>query len=235
ETPREASLIETKKYQNTRGDSLQDKLARIRNAGLEVSAGFIVGFDNDDATIFEDQYRFIQDNGILLAMVGMLTAVPKTPLYERLEKAGRLRLDDPNCNIVPAQMTPQELQQGYWQLLKRLYDPQAFFDRYFQITAYPDFKQRRAEISIRANEGKALPTLVYGLLLLKTLVVTLIKERSLTTIGAVYLKNFFQRSLKVRADIIGFAQFMNRCVTHWHFYKFTQEGTAGKLRLFNSG
>ncbi len=130
---------------------------------MEVSAGFIVGFDNDDATIFEDQYRFIQDNGILLAMVGMLTAVPKTPLYERLEKAGRLRLDDPNCNIVPEQMTPQELQQGYWELLKRLYEPQAFFDRYFQVNAYPDFKRRRAEISIRANEGKALPTLVYGL------------------------------------------------------------------------
>jgi hypothetical protein len=55
------------------------------------------------------------------------------------------------------------------------------------------------------------------------------------TIGAVYLRNFFQRSLRVRADIIGFAQFMNRCVTHWHFYKFTCEGTAGKLRLFNSG
>lgn len=55
------------------------------------------------------------------------------------------------------------------------------------------------------------------------------------TIGAVYLKNFFQGSLRVRADIIGFAQFMNRCVTHWHFYKFTSEATAGKLRLFNSG
>ena len=133
---------------------------------MDVSAGFIVGFDNDDATIFEDQFRFIQDNGILLAMVGMLTAVPKTPLYERLEKTGRLRLDDPNCNIVPKQMTPQELQQGYWQLLKRLYDPQAFFDRYFQVNEYPDFQRRRAEISARANEGKALPTLVYGLLLL---------------------------------------------------------------------
>jgi len=120
ETPRVASLKETKKFQNTVGDSLEAKLARIRNAGLEVSAGFIVGFDNDDCTIFEDQYRFIQDNGILLAMVGMLTAVPKTPLYERLEKAGRLRLADLNCNIVPAQMTPSELQHNYWELLKRL-------------------------------------------------------------------------------------------------------------------
>ncbi len=235
ETPRVASLKETKKFQNTQGDSLEAKLARIRNAGLEVSAGFIVGFDNDDSTIFEDQYRFIQDNGILLAMVGILTAVPKTPLYERLEKAGRLRLDDPNCNIVPAQMTPSELQQSYWELLKRLYDPQAFFDRYFTVNDYPEFKRRRAEISKRANEGKAFPTLLYGLILLQSLTLTLLRDRSLMTIGAVYLRNFLQRSLRVRADIIGFAQFMNRCVTHWHFYKFTREGTAGNLRLFNSG
>jgi radical SAM superfamily enzyme YgiQ (UPF0313 family) len=235
ETPREASLKETKKFQNTKGDSLNAKLARIRNAGLEVNAGFIVGFDNDDRTIFEDQFRFIQDNGILLAMVGMLSAVPKTPLYERLEKDGRLRLDDPNCNIVPKQMTAAELQQGYWQLLRRLYDPQAFFDRYFTVNEYPDFKRRRAEISRLANEGKALPTLLYGLALLLRLVPALIRDRSLTTIGSVYLRNFFQRSLRLRADIIGFAQFMNRCVTHWHFYKFTCEGTAGKLRLFNSG
>ena len=235
ETPRMASLKETKKFQNTVGDSLEAKLARIRNAGVEVSAGFIVGFDNDDASIFADQFRFIQDNGILLAMVGMLTAVPKTPLYDRLEREGRLRLDDVNCNIVPKQMTPFELQHSYWELLKRLYDPQAFFDRYFKINDYPDFKRKRAEISERASEGKALPTLLYGLLLLWKLIPALVRERSLTTIGGVYLRTFFQRSLRVRADIIGFAQFMNRCVTHWHFYKFTCEGTAGKLRMFNSG
>jgi radical SAM superfamily enzyme YgiQ (UPF0313 family) len=235
ETPRAASLKETKKFQNTAGDSLSAKLARIRNAGLEVNAGFIVGFDNDDHTIFDDQYRFIQDNGILLAMVGMLTAVPKTPLYERLEKEGRLRLDDSNCNIVPKQMTAAELQQGYWGLLKRLYDPQNFLDRYFTINDYPDFKRRRAEISRRANEGKALPTLLYGFHLLRKLVPALIRDRSLTIVGAVYLRNFFKRNLRVRADIIGFAQFMNRCATHWHFYKFTCQGTAGKLRWFNSG
>ena len=133
ETPREASLRETKKFQNTLGDRLDAKLARIQNAGLDISAGFIVGFDNDDRSIFEDQFRFIQDNGILLAMVGMLTAVPKTPLFERLQKEDRLRLNNVNCNIVPKQMTPAELQEGYWNLLKRLYAPQAFFDRYFRI------------------------------------------------------------------------------------------------------
>ncbi|NIM21928.1 MAG: DUF4070 domain-containing protein, partial [Candidatus Latescibacteria bacterium] len=94
---------------------------------------FIVGFDNDDESIFEDQYRFIQRNGIVLAMVGMLTAIPKTPLFERLKKEGRLRLHDFNCNFVPKQMTPERLQRGYWDLLRRLYAPHAFFERYSKV------------------------------------------------------------------------------------------------------
>jgi hypothetical protein len=51
----------------------------------------------------------------------------------------------------------------------------------------------------------------------------------------VYAKQFFTRNLRIRPGIIGFAQFMNRCVTHWHFYKFTREASAGKLRIYNSG
>ena len=235
ETPRVASLNETKKFQNTRGDSLDAKLARIQNAGLDISAGFIVGFDNDDETIFEDQFRFIQDNGILLAMVGMLAAVPKTPLFERLKKDGRLRLDDANCNIVPKQMTPAELQQGYWQLLKRLYTPQAFLDRYFRIYQYPEFRRRRAEMFANAKENKAMRALGYGLILAWKLFWALLKDGSLQQVGSVYLRYFFRQMRRYQRGVFGFAQFMNRCVTHWHFYRFTREGTAGRLRLFNSG
>ncbi|MCX6926315.1 MAG: radical SAM protein [Verrucomicrobia bacterium] len=108
ETPRPASLRETKKFQNLRGDSLAAKLARIRNAGLDVNAGFIVGFDSDDQGIFEDQFRFIQDNGITFAMVGMLQAIPRTPLYERLQREQRLVEQDPNCNFVPKQMRRED-------------------------------------------------------------------------------------------------------------------------------
>ena len=92
---------ETKKFQNVRGDSLDAKLARIQDAGLDINAGFIVGFDSDDKAIFEDQFQFIQDNGITLAMVGMLQAIPKTPLYDRLEKEGRLIEDDPELQLRP--------------------------------------------------------------------------------------------------------------------------------------
>jgi len=234
ETPRVASLKETKKFQNTAGDSMEAKLARIQNAGLDISAGFIVGFDNDDRRIFDDQFRFIQDNGILLAMVGMLVAVPKTPLFARLEKEGRLR-PDTNCNIVPKQMTSDELQQGYWSLLKRLYTPQAFLDRYFNIYRYPEFRRKRAAMFERAKENKALKALTYGLILAWKLSWALFKGGCLKKVGLVYIRYFFRHSFRYRGGIFGFAQFMNRCVTHWHFWKFTQEGTTGKLRLFNSG
>jgi len=235
ETPRLESLKETGKFQNIRGDSLEAKLARIQNAGLDINAGFIVGFDSDDKEIFEDQFRFIQENGITLAMVGMLQAIPRTPLYQRLQREGRLVEEDPNCNFVPSQMSREELQQGYWDLVKRLYTPEAFLDRYFKVYQFPEYLQRRAEICRKAGEGKLLPTLGYGLALLWALFWALLWDGSLISVGKVYLKYFFTRNLRYRRDIVGFAQFMNRCVTHWHFYKFTREATSGRLRTYNSG
>ena len=235
ETPREASLRETKKFQNVRGDSLEAKLGRIQRAGIDVYAGFIVGFDSDDKAIFDDQYQFIQANGITLAMVGMLQAIPTTPLHDRLKADGRLVESDDNLNIVPAQMTREELRSGYWDLVRRLYTPAAFFERYFRTYRFPDYHRRRAEISRKANEGKLVPTLVYGLLLLWTLFWALLRDGSLGKVGGVYLRYFFRVNHRYRRDVIGFAQFMNRCVTHWHFYRFTREASEGRLRLYNSG
>ena len=235
ETPRAASLKETKKFQNVAGDNLESKLARIQNAGLDISAGFIVGFDNDDESIFEDQFRFIQDNGILLAMVGMLTAIPKTPLFERLKKEKRLRPHDFNCNFVPKKMTPERLKRGYWDLLRRLYQPEAFLERHFKIYRYPDFRRRRAAIIAKAHERKVVKTLVYGLILTWNLFRALVKDKRLKTVGAVYLRVFWQQRQHYQEGITGFTQFVNRCVAHWHFWKFTEEGTNGRLRMFNSG
>ncbi len=226
ETPRQASLVETKKYQNTRGDSLAMKLARIQDAGLDINAGFIVGFDSDDAQIFEDQFRFVQDNGITLAMVGILQAIPRTPLYERLEREGRLVDDDSDCNFLPKQMSRVELRQGYADLVRRLYTPEAFLDRYFRAFRSTEYLRRRAAICTKAGEGKRLPTLAYGLILAWLLSRALWRHGALVSVGWVYLKYFCTRSLRYRRDVIGFAQFMNRCVTHWHFYRFTREATS---------
>ena len=58
-----------------------EKVHRIQDAGMEVWCGMIIGFDNDDATIFDAQVDFIQQARIATAMIGMLSAIPKTPLY----------------------------------------------------------------------------------------------------------------------------------------------------------
>jgi len=234
ETPRLASLQETKKFQNVRGDSLEAKLARIQAAGLDINAGFIVGFDSDDKAIFDDQFRFIQDNGITLAMVGMLQAIPRTPLYERLHAEGRLVEEDPSCNFVPKQMTRDELRQGYWDLVTRLYSPEAYLERFFKVCESREYMDRRAAICRKAGEGKSLPTLGYGLTLLWTLFWALHADGSLARVGTVYARFFFAQKVLWRRGIVGFAQFMNRCVTHWHFYKFTREATAGRLRAYNT-
>jgi biotin synthase-like enzyme len=71
-----------------------EKVHRIQQAGMEVWSGMIVGFDNDDAGVFESQRRFVQDAHIVNTMVNMLVAIPRTPLYARLERENRIDNSD---------------------------------------------------------------------------------------------------------------------------------------------
>lgn len=126
ESPDEASLKETKKFQNTRQDILSS-VREIYRHGLDIYAGFIIGFDNDTVETFDKQFRFIMEAGIQTAMVGLLTALPKTPLYERLEQEGRLlsEADDSDntrlgTNLIPKGMSYQEMIEGYYRLYHRL-------------------------------------------------------------------------------------------------------------------
>ena len=89
ETPEEESLKECNKNQNKNRDMLLS-VKIMQNAGLQVTAGFIVGFDSDTATTFQRQIDFIQQSGIVTAMVGLLNAPKKTKLYSRLESENRI-------------------------------------------------------------------------------------------------------------------------------------------------
>ena len=126
ESPDEASLREMRKVQNMRSDALQ-AVHRIHAHGVEVLAGFIVGFDNDTVATFELQRQFIERSGIQTAMIGLLHAMPRTPLYERLRTAGRLREADSggdntklDTNVVPLNMTREQLIDGYRELHRSL-------------------------------------------------------------------------------------------------------------------
>jgi radical SAM superfamily enzyme YgiQ (UPF0313 family) len=152
ETPRAASLQETHKIQNLRGNLL-DSVHRIQSAGIAVMAGMIVGFDHDDPSIFEEQFRFIQDARIPISMTGMLNAVPKTPLYKRLQEAGRLVAESVGdqfvfTNIVPGGMTRRELYAGYEKLLRRLYSYRNYRRRVMQLLLH---KGRQIETRLVAG------------------------------------------------------------------------------------
>jgi len=126
ESPRKSSLQETKKTQNMRGD-LVENVRKIQSYGIQVQAGMIVGFDHDDPTIFEEQFRFIQDARIPVSMTGMLQAMPKTPLHERMAKEGRLIAESMGdqfvfSNILPKAMSRIELYKGYRKLIGDLYE-----------------------------------------------------------------------------------------------------------------
>ncbi|MGD9635417.1 MAG: DUF4070 domain-containing protein, partial [Pirellulales bacterium] len=133
ESPDEASLRETKKFQNVRqGGSLLEKVHRIQDHGLEVWCGMIMGFDSDDTTIFQRQIEFIQQARISFSMSGMLSAIPKTPLYDRLLEEGRLDLSDRpehGTNVIPRQMSCEELRDGYLEVVTAQYDPEMYFQR----------------------------------------------------------------------------------------------------------
>ncbi len=103
----------------------------------------IMGFDNDDAGIFDRQIQFVRDSRISFSMSGMLSAIPKTPLHSRLAAEGRLDRADTNeygTNVVPLLFSRGELLEGYIRVLKELYDCSAFFDRTDSLWLKPSFE-----------------------------------------------------------------------------------------------
>jgi radical SAM superfamily enzyme YgiQ (UPF0313 family) len=133
ETPVEESLKEAQKGQNTKRDLLES-VKKIQSYGMEVMAGFIVGFDNDPEDIFERQIEFIRGSGIPLAMVGLLTALPDTQLWRRLEREGRLLEEstgnntDGSLNFIP-RMDSARLIKGYQRILRTIYSPAEYYQR----------------------------------------------------------------------------------------------------------
>jgi radical SAM superfamily enzyme YgiQ (UPF0313 family) len=142
ESPDKQSLKETKKHQNIRQDILFS-VRKIYSYGIDIYGGFIIGFDNDTRDTFDRQFDFIIKSGIQMAMVGLLTALPKTPLFERLEKEGRLipyvnHSDNTQLgtNFIPKQMSYDEMIEGYYKLYCRLFNYRNIASRIINKTRF---------------------------------------------------------------------------------------------------
>jgi radical SAM superfamily enzyme YgiQ (UPF0313 family) len=126
ETTDPASLKETGKTQNLREDILTS-VQRIYAYGIDVLGGFIIGFDTDTVETFDLQYRFITESGIQSAMIGLLMALPRTPLHARMVREGRLtgierhaNNTGPVTNITPKNMSMEAMVEAYLALYHRL-------------------------------------------------------------------------------------------------------------------
>lgn len=137
ETPDEKSLDYCNKMQNINRDLL-DSVKKIQKAGIQVSGGFIVGFDSDTPSVFQRQIDFIQQSGIVSAMVGLLNAPKNTRLYHQLEAENRLTTEatgnntDSSMNFIP-KMDYDELQEGYKKIIRNIYSAKPYYKRVRQL------------------------------------------------------------------------------------------------------
>jgi radical SAM superfamily enzyme YgiQ (UPF0313 family) len=139
ETPSEESLKECNKFHNVNRDMVAC-VKKIQNFGMQVSGGFIVGFDSDTPSIFERQINFIQMSGIVTAMVGMLQAPVGTKLFQRLKSEKRLLSDgsfggnntDQTVNFIP-KMNMEKLTEGYQKIVTTIYEPQNYYARVLEF------------------------------------------------------------------------------------------------------
>lgn len=202
ETPDEGSLSECGKRQNKRRD-LVACVEKIQRFGLQVQGGFIVGFDNDPLTIFERQIQFIQNSGIVTAMVGLLNAVRGTKLYQRLQKENRLLAeasgDNTDCsiNFVP-KMHHATLIQGYKKIVRTIYAPDYFYERVQRfLENYEPLHHRAARVNSSQLRAFILSVFVLG-----------IKEKERLHYWRLFLRSIFRRPrlapLAVTLAIYGF-------------------------------
>jgi radical SAM superfamily enzyme YgiQ (UPF0313 family) len=238
ESPNEDSLRETKKYQNVReGGTLIEKVHRIQNQGMEVWCGMIMGFDNDDTTIFDRQIEFIQQARISFSMSGMLWAIQKTPLYDRLLEEGRLDLSDApefGTNVIPLRMTREELRDGYLRVLTAQYDPDTYFERTEALFLNSNFEIG----SMRSEYWRKHPfrkLKFEGVRLVRTIGLYF---RLLNAIPEKHLrqeyKRRFWRFLKVKRRP-GLAFFyLFHIAMHYHAYSMSRNMTSKRTAIFNS-
>ena len=165
ETPNEDSLAECSKNQN-KGRDLVESIKQLQRAGLQVQGGFIVGFDNDSPSIFQQQIDFIQKSGIVTAMVGLLQAPLGTRLYERMQKEGRLVKEfsgdnvDGSTNIIP-RMGLEPLREGYRKILEQIYAPHLYYERV--LTFLREYRPPKIRVQLEPQYILALGRSIYQL------------------------------------------------------------------------
>jgi radical SAM superfamily enzyme YgiQ (UPF0313 family) len=238
ESPNEESLRETKKYQNVRqGGTMVEKLRRIQDAGMETWVGMIIGFDNDDETIFDRQVEFLEQSRVSIAMTGMLHAIPKTPLHARLAAEGRLDpADQPEfgTNVIPLKLGREELRDGWFSVLNRLYQTEPYFARVDDLYERGQLTTGRARsLYWKKHPWERLKS--EGLFVAQAIGLTL---RLITAVPEAHLRREYRRRifrfLRRRQDPGTVLLYVTHAAMHYHAYTMTTSMSSGRAALVNS-
>lgn len=238
ESPNEKSLQETRKFQNVRpAGTLVERVHRIQEAGIEVWCGMILGFDHDDSSIFAAQRQFLKEARISTAMIGMLSAIPKTPLHARLAEDGRLDPADEQefgTNVIPLQMSREELRDGYMEVMREIYEPEAYFDRLDEL-----YVKKR----IPFNQAVFKYWWRHPFHWLKC------QTHNLVTAGVLYwrlmhgvpearLRHEYRRRIRwlllTRREPTLLIFYIFKCFLHYHQYTMAKQMALGKTKMYNS-
>jgi len=168
ETPEVKSLSYCNKVQNLNRDLLAS-VKKIQQSGIQVSGGFIVGFDSDTPTVFQRQIDFIQQSGIVSAMVGLLNAPKNTRLYKQLEEENRITTEatgnntDSSMNFIP-KMDYNELLEGYKKVIYNIYSAKPYYRRVRQLLLnYNRLSKGRKKISLSLLKAFLKSVYIIGL------------------------------------------------------------------------
>ncbi|MBI2566573.1 MAG: B12-binding domain-containing radical SAM protein [Candidatus Schekmanbacteria bacterium] len=217
ESPRTESLNEVAKVQNTRWD-MERSIEKIQSHGIFIWAGMIVGFDHDDVHVFREMFDFIQKNKIIGSITGPLSAPINTPLWQRLREEGRL-IDDTwsdhgSTNIIPKNMTRQQLYAGYHWIMAEQYTYENYTQRLLgMIDLLP------ADRPVRT---RGLPTWKQVKTLLKTL-----RYYALTTDWR--RQRMFWKVIVacLRRKPAYLDEVLSHVIVHKHMYRHTERLTEG--------
>jgi hypothetical protein len=214
ETPVAESLLHAHKKQNMTG-YLLESVERIQRRGMEVTAGFIIGFDSDPENVFELQADFIERSGIPMAMAGLLLALPKTQLYRRLESEGRIveetsgnNTHNFSMNFIPV-MDRERLVQGYKKLLSHIYSPREYFSRCLTLMSRMP----------KGRVGRGAFSFWTVLLIVRIFFSSMIRQ-IFSPYGARYIKYL---AAAVRMKPAMFPKAVKMALFGYHFFRITKE------------
>lgn len=118
-----------------RAEEYARRIALFHENGIQVNGSFVLGFDHDGPEVFADLAAWIEENRMECATFHILTPYPNTPLFRRLQAEGRILHEDwslydtAHCVFRPARMTPEQLEQGYAWLYRRLFSARSIWAR----------------------------------------------------------------------------------------------------------